>query len=392
MGFLILAFIIAAFSLGRLRGEPVLTLIGAVFLSAWAWCLLAAFCLFLAGRGRAAGFSVTLSPREIPAGAGTELVFSTPVSGCGRFPRFPGALLRCGIRLKTRDGRVAERIFDPDQPDPAALSFRLLRGAYYSDYDAIAIRDALGFFEFSIRLPRDPKLRLLVSPGTAEPFPLTLHSGGGERPRGPCRRTGDPIDHRPYVPGDDPRRINWKLYSHGGDLFVRQGAPEPPPRSRLLILVDTETDPALYDPEAGRQGLDRLCERALAAALEYSAGGIDVLMGYPGGEIGGGSAAELASALALPASIPLFAEGADYPESGGDCLILALPRAGGGAGNRSSVLDRFLWKRRSLREGEAKGRIDILFLYQGEKPEEAAKTCVALYGQREGVHARRVRL
>jgi uncharacterized protein (DUF58 family) len=385
-GFLILALLAAAFSLGRLRGEPVLTLIGAVFLSAWTWCFLAAFCLFLSSRGRAAGFSLAVSPREIPAGAGVELVFPAPVSGKRRFFRLPGALVRCGIRLKTRDGRVAERVFDPDLPDPAALSFRIpLRGAYYSDYDAIAIRDVLGFFQFSIPLPQDTNPRLLVSPGTVEPLPIRIPSGGREdRAEIHYRRTDDPGDHRPYVPGDDPRRIDWKLYSHGGDLFVRQGEPEHLPQSRLLILVDTETDPALYDPGAGREGVDRLCEKALATALECSARGIDVLAGYPGGGVRRGSAAEMASLMALPASIPLFAEGADYPKSGGACLVLALPRTGGG--DRSSALDRFLRKR------EAKGRIDILFLYQGEKPAKAAEICAALYSRKEGVHARRIRL
>ena len=172
MGFLILALLGAAFSLGSFRGEPVLILIGVVFLSAWIWCLLAAFCLFLSSRGRAAGFSLTLSPREIPAGARVELVFPAPVSGRRRFFRLPGALVRCGIGLNPHDGRGAEHVFDPDLPDPAALSFHIpLRGAYYSDYEAVTICDVLGFFQFSIPLsqplPQDTNPRLLVSPGAA---------------------------------------------------------------------------------------------------------------------------------------------------------------------------------------------------------------------------------
>jgi uncharacterized protein (DUF58 family) len=404
MGFLILAIFIAAFSLGRLRGEPVLTLSGTVFLMAWAWCLLTVLCLSLPNRRRAAGFSVLISPQEIPAGSRVDPVFPA-VPGGRRFFRLPGLLIRCKISLKTRDGRGVEHVFDPDLPDPAALSFPVpLRGAYYSDYDLIVIRDAPGFFEFAIPLSgdlfgfntqsaakrQDAKPRLLVSPARVEaPFPVIIPSGGAEhRTENPCRRTDDLTDHRPYVPGDDPRRINWKLYSHGTGLFVREGEPEPPPRSRLLILVDTETDPALYNPQAAREAVDMLCENALAAALECSAGGGDVFMGYSGGGILGGSAAGLASALALPASIPLFAENAAYPESDGACLILALPRTRGGDG--SSGLDRF------LRKGEAKGRTGILtgilFLYRGERPEGAAKTCAAVYGQKEGIHARAVRL
>jgi uncharacterized protein (DUF58 family) len=385
MGFLILAVSVAAFSLGRLRGEPVLTLSGAVFLSAWVWCLLAVFCLFLPNRGRAAGFFVLISPREIPAGSRADLVF--PASGGRRFFRLPGVLIRCRLSLKTRDGRRVEHVFDPDSPDPLDLSFPVpLRGAYYSDGGFIVICDAPGFFELAIPLPQGAEPRLLVSPAGAEdPLSTAILSGGAERRRESRRRRGDDlINHRPYVPGDDPRRINWKLYGHGVELFVREGEPEASPRSRLLILVDTETDPALYDPEAGREAVDMLCENALAAALEYSARGLDILTGYSGGEIRGGGEAGLASAMALPASVPLFAGNADYPESGEACLILALPRTRGGDG--SSGLDRF------LRKGDTKGQTLILFLYRGERREEAAKTCSALYGQKEGIHARPVRL
>jgi uncharacterized protein (DUF58 family) len=389
MGFLILAVIAAAFSLGQ--GEPVLILSGTVFLIAWAWCLLAVLGLSLPNRRRAAGFSVLISPPEITAGSGVDLVFPAAPGG-RRFFRLPGTLIRCKLSLKTRDGREVEHVFDPDLPDPASLSFPVpLRGAYYSGGDLMLISDAPGFFALALPLSREPlvqdaKPRLLVSPAKAEdPLPVTIRSGGREhRTENRYRRTDDLTDHRPYVPGDDPRRINWKLYSHGAELFVREGEPEPPPRSRLLILVDTETDPALYDPEAAREAVDMLCENALAAALECSARGTDVLTGYSGGGILGGSAAGLASAMALPASIPLFAENTDYPESGRACLILALPRTRGGDG--SSGLDRF------LRKGEAKGRTDIFFLYRGEKPEEAAKTCAALYGQKEGIHARPIRL
>jgi uncharacterized protein (DUF58 family) len=387
MGFLILIIIVTAFCVGWSGKEPALTLSGAAFLSAWAWSLIAGLCLSLANYGRAFGFSVGLSPREIPAGSRVELIFPKAA-----FFRLPGILVRCRVCLKTQDGRVVEQLFDPGFSDPAARTFPIpLRGAYYSDYDIIVIGDALGFFEFLFYLPQGAELsagpRILASPKAAEEaLPLKTRSGGVEqRTDVHYRRTDDLTDHRPYIPGDDPRRINWKLYSHGGSLFVREGEPEPPPHSLLLIVVDTETDPVLYSLEAGRRAVDLLCENALAAALECSTKGMDVLAGYSGGKIQGGTAAELAVAMALPASLPLCAEPADYPESDRAYLILALPRTAGGDGVGSTALDRFLRKR------DARQRVDIVFFCEGEKSEAAAKTCAAVYGQREGIHVRCIR-
>lgn len=423
MGVIILIIIIAAFTAGALRRELALTLTGAVFLAAWAWCLIMTLGLALLHRKRAPGLTARISPREIPAGTRAEVFFSanlTQVSASKKtrrpFFRLPAILVRYHIKLETQDGRRAGHIFDPDLLDRGVCSFEVpLRGAYYSDYDELIIFDALGFFRFSWRLVqiRDP--RLLASPRAAdESVPVTVRSGGAEPRNEPhYQRTDNLIDHRPYIPGDDPRRINWKLYSHGGDLFVREGEPEPPPHSHILIIVDTQTDPALYSAEAGRLAVDRLCENALAAALECSNKGMDVLTGYTGGGIRGGTAAELAAALAWPAALPLGAgekgiavkgarrlkttggsaesagsdsKAADYPDAPDrGFLILALPRTVGGSSGEGTALDRFL-KKRDLKQGT-----DLIFLYEGEGLDGAAETCAAIYGQKGGVNVRCIR-
>jgi uncharacterized protein (DUF58 family) len=187
------------------------------------------------------------------------------------------------------------------------------------------------------------------------------------------------------MPGDDPRRINWKLYGHAGDLFIREGEPEPPPHSKLVILVDTEFDAALYTQETARYGIDLLCENALAIAVEYTERGMAMSVGYTGGVLLGGDARELAAHLAYPAAC-LLASGGELPappEERG-VIILALPREAAG----NSALDRFLVKR------EARQIVDIFFSsIQGVQPlADAAETCARFYGQKRGVHARALRL
>jgi uncharacterized protein (DUF58 family) len=396
MGLFVLLIIILAFTAGHIRGELVLTLTGAVFLTAWLYSLVLVLFLGLLFRKRL--ISVRLNPRRIAAGEKAE-VFLSPDKR-KKFPRFPGVLLRYQINLETRDGRSIQHLFDPDLTGKMPNDFEVKdRGAYYTRFDELILSDCLGFFRFSRRFFQENEPRILAGPRrAADPVPLHIRSGGTEqRAEFHYRRTDNLIDHRPYIPGDDPRRINWKLYSHGGDLFIREGEPEPPPHSRLLILVDTQADPLLFSPAAARNAVDLLCENTLAAALEYSGPGMDILTGYTGGKIRG--QADLAEALALPAALPLSGP-EDYPPAPEDrgILILALPRCAGEA----SALDRFLKKR------DPKQQIDLIFLCgdgggscKAKGPPAAtvftsggaadlaaaAENNVSLYGQKPGVRA-----
>jgi hypothetical protein len=283
------------------------------------------------------------------------------------------------------------------------------RGAYYGGAahgahgapDSIIIFDALGFFQRALPAMADTGCRLLATPETVEAFPVQAHSGGDERRNTPhFQRTDNLTDHRPYMPGDDPRRINWKLYGHAGDLFIREGEPEPPPHSKLVILVDTEFDPALYTLETARYGIDLLCENALAIAVEYSERGMAMSVGYTGGILLAGDAKELAAHLAYPAAWPLAtgsaangaANGAELPalpEERG-VIILALPRIAARIAAGNSALDRFLVKR------DARQTVDIFFPFIIQRElqplADAAETCARFYGQKSRVYAHAIRL
>jgi len=326
-----------------------------------------------------------------------------------RFRRPPAVLIRCELCLATRDGRVIRHYADPGFESVSRFPVTE-RGAYYSAPagDRFVIFDAAGFFRLSLSLPLNDGPRLLALPLPAEEIPgFSLNSGGTERRNEPHYRKSDELtDHRPYIPGDDPRRINWKLYSHAplGDLFVREGESEPPPHSRLLILIDTEADLSLYTIEEARRAVDLLCENALAIALEFSARGMDIHIGCAGGIHAGGihadgpipggkeesgplNAAALAAALAWPAAVTGYGKG-DLPGASrdGGVVIFALPRAWTSSAQSLSSIDRFLKNR------EARLGTDIVFLYNAEgkraaELEAAAAVCVNLYNRKSGVHA-----
>ena len=399
MGMTILLIIILAFTAGAVRQELSLVLAGAVFLTLWVYCLVMTLLLALIHNRRSRRAFIRITPREVAAGGGAvngfaEAVYSEGegMAFKGRIVQLPGILVRCRLLLATKDGRRIQYELNPADSAPHLFTVEK-RGAYFGNADEFTVFDILGFFRFVFRLPAENDARLLASPCAADE-PLTMNARAGEsnlKPEFSIQRTDNLIDHRPYVPGDDPRRINWKLFSHGGGLFVREGEYEPPPQSNIVILIDTEYDPRLYSKSQARQGIDLLCENALAAAIACTESGMDVLIGYSGGAIRGRAAspslpvAELAAVLAWPAASPLSAS-LNLPAAPDNCgvLILALPRSS----SENSAIDRFL-------NNFANRSVELLFLYGGASDTitnserlAAAEVCAALYNQRHGVRAR----
>jgi hypothetical protein len=388
--------IILAFTAGALRQELALILTGAVFLALWIYCLVMTLFLALIHNRRARRAGIRVSPREVAAGAAAEAIYSEGETSAfkGGIFQLPGIVVRCRLLLATKDGRRIWHDFKITDFTPHFFTAKK-RGAYFSVYDEFAVFDILGFFRFVYRLPAESGARLLASPRAADEAPAVKARAGESKlkPEFSFQRTDNLIDHRPYVPGDDPRRINWKLYGHGGGLFVREGEFEPPPQSNIIILIDTEYDPLLYSAEAARNGIDLLCENALAASLACAEAGMEVSVGYSGGQIRAGNITELASALAWPAASPLSAS-SELPAAPNDCgiLVMALPRSSAG----SSGLDRFLNSTAPRRTGENNARIiELLFFYDSAIASNeflsAAETCAVLYNQRHGLRARIMR-
>lgn len=420
MGCLVILVTILAFIAWRLRNELALTLFGTILLLVLAYCFLGVFFLGLVHRGKARSLSISIlndtvsvhNPQSGVVDSFAELLIKTDADKSGApgkflFWRLPAILVRCELRLETRDNRVIRHYADPGRENYSRFPVKE-RGAYYGECDWLVICDAPGFFRLSIPLTQSRAVRLFAVPRPAEEhIPLELKSGGTELRNEPHYRKSDELtDHRPYIPGDDPRRINWKLYSHAplGELFVREGEPEPPPHSRLLVMIDTEADSSLYTMDEARRGVDLLCENALATALEFSDRCMDIQIAYTNGGIIGGreegsplNRAELASALARPAVVMRQTPGAGLPAASGSelpnapghkaVLVFALPRAiNEQSAPESSALDRFLEKR------EAGQETDIFFIYDGRckkaaELEDAARGCVGFYGGRSGVHA-----
>ena len=397
---------------GIVRVELAALLWGSVFLGAQLYAFLAVAVASSLRRGEGYAPRAVIAPRE--CGIGDEATAS--VTAPRRFVP-PAVAVRCELPLRTADGRSLDFSVDPERGGPQALR-AAERGAFGAAFDRLVVEDAFGFFR-SVRLvAAEAGTRLAVLPAPIFGLPVEPPAGGGEerRTERSYARTDDLTESRTYNPGDDPRRINWKLYGHAGELFVREGENEPPPRSVVTVLVDGGYDPALLPPRAAREAVDELVSRAVGSLTELSERGFEVIYGgsaVAARALRGGNAREAAVALSAVAAVPTGSEGA-LPASAGDSLIVfALPRRSGegdplrrllaarsSAGDQSSVL---LLSPPGIAAGGRPARgfslRALLFKEDRTRGDDAADPgalraaldgCVRSYGELRGVRARSI--
>nr|WP_298680310.1 DUF58 domain-containing protein [uncultured Treponema sp.] len=116
----------------------------------------------------------------------------------------------------------------------------LSRGRYFYKRQYLNIRDFAGFFAVLYMQP--PCLSVpytvvqpVLPPDKALSPNLRSHAVNDLPSQ---ERTHELYESRPYFPGDDPRKIHWKLYAHTNTLSIKLGAFEPPPVKRLTIYIE----------------------------------------------------------------------------------------------------------------------------------------------------------
>jgi uncharacterized protein (DUF58 family) len=146
--------------------------------------------------------------------------------------------------LDTPDGvRVVGLQLDPGEERRLKVPIEGLRwGSYRIGEVLVRARDRFGFFGYESAIDAALALRVFPKPEALRrairPAETQMYSGDEV-----SRRHGDGIefaDVRPYAPGDQVRRVNWRLSSRRPELHVNELHPE---RSTdVVILLDTFTD------------------------------------------------------------------------------------------------------------------------------------------------------
>jgi uncharacterized protein (DUF58 family) len=177
-------------------------------------------------------------------------------------------VLQTRLEWKTRQPLVLSRRVDfGESEDVVALKVRE-RGQFASRTASLLFHDSLGFTCGS--LPLDLNESISVYPSLLPVEELRFHFEGGSETEYLDKQTkrDDLLEVRKYFPGDDSRKLNWKIFAHIGELFIREGEQAPPPRSNLLFVLDTAVSSELAPSLAGLY-LDRLVELACSSMLLF---------------------------------------------------------------------------------------------------------------------------
>lgn len=384
LGLLLLVLSALTICMGLLLKDATVSLIAFLFMGLFFYAFFAVALRFFLGIRYKKTLSLRLEKQEITQGQSMTVFLDFIMGPPNRENRLPvpGVLVRYELNLSTQDGREIHLSLDYEklrQNSGYTVLQKPLRGAYFSTEDYSRYFDAFGFFQCRTKITHKEGLRLVVEPCMADQSPPGLQAEGGleYRTEPTFRRTDDRTDSRPYVPGDDPRRINWKLYGHVGDLFIREGEREPPPHAQLLLLIDSSVDPVLYPGELGRLRIDRLCELALATVVDRHTEGLEISLGYLGSPIVPCAPADAPRLLAFVPAYPItFPLDLPDPPASFHTLVLALPRNAFGSG----ALDRLLKKTRA---------VELFVVHENTSDLSAAEASVAFFRAQGVPHVHR---
>lgn len=156
------------------------------------------------------------------------------------------------------------------------------RGFYVPVRATLVVSDVSDYFALSRTLGESARAdAFTVYPQPAPPHDdRPIASAEGIAPgKSAFRRSDDLYESRPFVPGDDQRKIHWGLYAHTGELFLREGELLPPPADEYVLAFVTNMGerPASRDRARARanraniddikRDFDALVDRAATLAL-----------------------------------------------------------------------------------------------------------------------------
>ena len=123
--------------------------------------------------------------------------------------------------------RYAENIDFIKQEDGTTIGKFTIRagrhGDFITDQCRLCVRPIISFWDFTFPIECRHKVRIMPQNG-GEQYQVT-HINYGDTDGSShksMQNSTDLFDNRKYYPGDDPRRINWKIFSHIGELQIRQ--------------------------------------------------------------------------------------------------------------------------------------------------------------------------
>jgi len=301
-GLVIFLLAVGLLAEGILRADLAGLFWGSSFLLFTLYALLAGHLFRLAAR-RSRGISIHVPASGLFPGEEGEAV------AAARLPRSfpPGFSVHLSLPLAGQGRRIdgIRRSMTPGVTQ-ATVSFTAPhRGVFQGSGAVLEAQDVLGLTAHRLRVPQKDRLtvypRIHPAPELQGLIEQSDETALDSRRR---RRSEELLEARKYYPGDDVRRLNWKVFAHTDELFLRIGEEVPPPESRILFVLDTTRTPIV--PRAAEADyLDSLVESCASVMTHLVRRGLEVTLSVPGvrecRSFGAGAEAALLAALAAAA-------------------------------------------------------------------------------------------
>ncbi|MBN2545593.1 MAG: DUF58 domain-containing protein [Spirochaetes bacterium] len=105
------------------------------------------------------------------------------------------------------------------------------------------LRDIFGFTEFSYNIRSTFKITVYPYYNDNVNVPFFNNKDGSEILQSVIRiNSTDFFENRKYYPGDDPRKINWKIFAHIKELHVREIEKIPPKTGQIYVIFAPFSD------------------------------------------------------------------------------------------------------------------------------------------------------
>lgn len=233
MGFFFLSLVLLIFGLAR--NELLASILGITLVLVLLYAYASTFVLEAVHRRR--GLTVHAAVAEHPPGPGEAGTLQLTL------PRAASPLPAVEARWRV-EFRFHERNVTLERPAGVGGRERWTlhppeRGLYDASGVMLCFADRFGFARTELHYPG--RLELQVSPkpwGEGGRRPHSAGSAARMRQGRSLRRNELLIESRPYHPGDDLRRLNWKALARTDELLVRIGEEIPPARRWVALVCD----------------------------------------------------------------------------------------------------------------------------------------------------------
>lgn len=196
--------------------------------------------------------------------------------------RCPMPVAAIVLRVCSVDGGESELLYCPSQPRKLSNIRKTLYcahvGVFLFGVEEIRVQDPFVLFSMKANLSDVASDDLTVLPRVLLTEPLAFSPGDSDNESLTARAFEDatlPTDLRAYQPGDELKKIHWKLSMRRKELLVR--VYEQPAKPDAVLLVDC-APPAVLPGETEADVRDAICEAAASVASVALEAGAPVRM------------------------------------------------------------------------------------------------------------------